>query len=196
MTRPWYKRPPPGYPLPLYPQAEGSGGGGGAPSRSHHGRGCHTHVEGSSGEFVVWAAMPPRTWIKFPQFFAEEMPPRGPLELWLQHAECSTPATGAEVEVISPGKIFMTCGWGEVARACRAEGPLTIHFEYDNVSSTRRAAAWSAALEGAARMVQLQAPSLPSALPTAPPAAAMVPGSPATLPSLASLRSLKVRYID
>ena len=59
------------------------------------------------------------------------MPPRGLLELWLQHAKCSTPATGAEVEVISPGKIFMTHGWGEVARVCRTEVALTIHFEYD-----------------------------------------------------------------
>ena len=66
--------------------------------------------------------MPPWTWIRFPQFFAEEMPPRWPLKLWLQHAECSTPATGAEVEVVSPGKILMTRGWGEVARACRSEG--------------------------------------------------------------------------
>ena len=55
--------------------------------------------------------------------------------LWLQHAECSTPATGVEVEVISPGKIFMTRGWGEVARACRAEGALAIHFEYDSAST-------------------------------------------------------------
>ena len=41
---------------------------------------------------------------------------------------------GAEVKVISPGKIFMTRGWGEVARACRMEGALTIHFEYDGAS--------------------------------------------------------------
>ena len=59
--------------------------------------------------------MPPRTWIKFLWFFAEELPQRGPLELWLQHAKCSTPAIAAEVEVVSSGKIFMTHGWGEVA---------------------------------------------------------------------------------
>src|SRR3954468_6955861 len=63
------------------------------------------------------------------------MPPRGPLKLWLQHAECDTPATGAEVEVVSPGKIFMTHGWGEVARVCRTEGALAIHFEYDGAST-------------------------------------------------------------
>ena len=62
------------------------------------------------------------------------MPPRGPLELWLQHAECDAPATGEEVEVVSPGKIFMTRGWGEVAHACHAEGALAIHFEYDGAS--------------------------------------------------------------
>ena len=60
-----------------------------------------THAEGSSRELVMWAAMPPRARIRFPQFFSAEMPPRGPLELWLQHAECDAPATGAEVEVVS-----------------------------------------------------------------------------------------------
>ena len=29
----------------------------------------------------------------------------------------------------------MTRGWGEVARACRAEGALAIHFEYDGAST-------------------------------------------------------------
>ena len=62
------------------------------------------------------------------------MPPRGPLELWQQHAECDAPTTGAEVEVVSPGKIFMTHGWGEFTRVCRAEGALAIHFEYDDAS--------------------------------------------------------------
>jgi hypothetical protein len=42
---------------------------------------------------------------------------------------------GAEVEVVPPGKIFMTRGWGEVARASRAEGALAIHFEYDGAST-------------------------------------------------------------
>ena len=87
-----------------------------------------THAEGSSRELVVWVAMPPRTWIRFSPFFTGEMPPRGPLELWLQHTECDTPAMGAEVEVVSPGKIFMTRRWGDVARACRAEGALAIHI--------------------------------------------------------------------
>ena len=63
------------------------------------------------------------------------MPPRGPLELWLQHAECDAPATRAEVEVVCSGKIFMTHGWGEIARVCRARGALAIHFEYDGVST-------------------------------------------------------------
>ena len=79
--------------------------------------------------------MPPRTWIRFPQLFAAGMPPRGPLEPWLQHAECDTPATGAEIEVVSPGKIFMTRRWGEVARVCRTEGALAIHFMYDGTST-------------------------------------------------------------
>src|SRR4051812_18169507 len=55
-------------------------------------------------------------------------------------------------------------------------------------SSTRRAAAWSAALEGTARTVQRRAPSPPLVLPTAPPAAAAAPGGPATPLSLTKLR--------
>ena len=54
--------------------------------------------------------------------------------MWLQHAGCCSLATGAEVEVVPPGKIFMTRGWGKVARAYRAEGALAIHFEYDGAS--------------------------------------------------------------
>ena len=72
----------------------------------------------SSRELVLHAVMPPSTWICFPPFFAFEMLPRGPLELWLQHADCGAPATGAEVEVVAPGKVFMTQGWGEVTRFC------------------------------------------------------------------------------
>ena len=82
----------------------------------------------SSCEFVLWAEMPTSTWIRLPQFFTSEMPLRGPLELWLQHADCDAPATGAKVEAVSPGKIFMTRGWGEVARVCCVEGALAIHF--------------------------------------------------------------------
>ena len=63
------------------------------------------------------------------------MPPRGAVELWLQHAGCRSLATRAEVEVVPPGDVFMTRGWGEVARACRAEGSLAIHFEYEDVST-------------------------------------------------------------
>ena len=62
------------------------------------------------------------------------MPPRGPLELWLQHADCGTPATGVEVEVVAQGKVYMTRGWGEIARVCRTGGALVIHFEYDGAS--------------------------------------------------------------
>ena len=29
----------------------------------------------------------------------------------------------------------MTRGWGEVARVCRSEGALAIHFEYDGAST-------------------------------------------------------------
>ena len=49
-------------------------------------------------------------------------------------ANYDAPATGVEVEAVSSGKIFMTRGWGEVTRVCRAEGALAIHFEYDNAS--------------------------------------------------------------
>ena len=63
------------------------------------------------------------------------MPPRGPLELWLQHADCSAPATGAEIEAVPTGKIFMTHGWGEIVWICRARGALIVHFEYDGVST-------------------------------------------------------------
>ena len=92
------------------------------------------HTAESSRELVLHAAMPPSTWIRFPSFFTTEMLPRGPLELWLQHTDCGAPATGAEVEVVAPGKVFMTQGWGEVARVCRTGGALVIHFEYDGAS--------------------------------------------------------------
>ena len=79
--------------------------------------------------------MPPSSWIRFLSFFAFEMPPRGPLELWLQHSDSSAPATGAEIEVVPTGQIFMTRGWGEIARVCHARGALAIHFEYDGAST-------------------------------------------------------------
>ena len=63
------------------------------------------------------------------------MPPRGPLELWLQHADCDAPVTGAEVEAVSTGKIFMTRGCGETTRVCRPRGALAIHLEYDSAST-------------------------------------------------------------
>ena len=94
-----------------------------------------THAEGSSREFVVWVVMPPDTWIRLLRFFASELPPRGPVELWLQHAGCCSLATGAEVEVVPPGDVFMMRGWGEVSRACLMEGALAIHFEYDGATT-------------------------------------------------------------
>ena len=57
------------------------------------------------------------------------MPLTGALELWLQHADCSTLAIGAEVAVVAVGKVFMTRGWGEIARVCRTGGALMIHFD-------------------------------------------------------------------
>lgn len=93
------------------------------------------HAVDSSRELVLWAAMPPRSWIRFPQFFSAEITPRGPPELWLQHADCDAPATRAEVEAVSPGKIFMTRGCGEVAWVWRAEVALAIHFRYNGAST-------------------------------------------------------------
>ena len=45
------------------------------------------HAVDSSRELVLHAVVPPSSWIRFPPFFAFKMPPRGPLELWLQHAD-------------------------------------------------------------------------------------------------------------
>ena len=69
-----------------------------------------------------------------PPFFASVIPQGEPRGLWPQHAGCGTPATGAEVAVVAPGEVFMTRGWGEVARVCRTRGALTIHLEYDGAS--------------------------------------------------------------
>lgn len=55
--------------------------------------------------------------------------------MWLHHAGCCSLAAGAEVEVVPPGDVFMTRRWGEVSRACRAEGALAIHFVYDGTST-------------------------------------------------------------
>ena len=79
--------------------------------------------------------MPPSYCICFPRFFSDLMPPRGPLELWLQHADCRALVTGAEIEALPTGKIFMTRGWGEVARVCRTRRAVAIHFEYDGAST-------------------------------------------------------------
>ena len=83
----------------------------------------------------ISGALQPSSWIRFPRFFSDVMPPRRPLELWLQHADYSAPATGAEIEVVPSSKIFMTRGWGEIAQVCRARGALAIHFEYDSAST-------------------------------------------------------------
>ena len=119
------------FPLPLYTRAEGCGEGDderrhprrrrGRRATAAHAIAPGVHAAHSSRELVLHAAMPPSTRIRFPPFFAFEMPPRGPLELWLQHADCGAPAAGAEVEVVAPGKVFMTRGWGEIALVCRME---------------------------------------------------------------------------
>ena len=77
VSRPWYERPPPGYPLPLYAHADDSGGRSDERRRPRQGRGrrameAHTvapgvHAVDSSREFVLWAAMPPSTWILLPR---------------------------------------------------------------------------------------------------------------------------------
>ena len=145
VTRPWCERPPLGYPLPLYARAVGSGGRRDERRRPRRACGRRAtapravapgiHSSDSSRELVLRAPMPPSSWIRFPRFFSDVMSPRGPLELWLQHADCNAPATGAEIEAVPTGKIFMTRGWGEVARVCHAEGALAIHFEYDGAST-------------------------------------------------------------
>ena len=78
--------------------------------------------------------MPPRTWIRIPRSLAREIPPRGPVELWLQHDGCYSQVSEVKVEVVDSGDVFMTQGWGAVARACRSKGALAIHFEYDGAS--------------------------------------------------------------
>ncbi|EMS61062.1 hypothetical protein TRIUR3_33111 [Triticum urartu] len=72
--------------------------------------------------------MPPTSWIRLRPSFAFEMPPSGALELWLQHADCGTPATGAEVAVVAPGKVFMTRGWARISSsAVRDRGASSAH---------------------------------------------------------------------
>src|SRR3954466_16319170 len=144
VLRPWYERPPPGFPLPLYAHAEGLARGDADPlgQRRRWRRKVMkvlvvppgVHAEGSSRELVLHAAMPPRTWIRFPPFFASVFQQGRLLELWLQHADYSTPATEAEVAITASGEVFMTRGWGEIARGCGTRGALTIHLEYDSAS--------------------------------------------------------------
>src|SRR3954466_7193355 len=144
VSRPWYERPPPGFPLPLYAHAEGLEGGDADPRGQHRRRRRRVtkvwvvppgaHAEGSSRELVLHAAMPTRTWIRRPPLFSSVFPQGRLLELWLQHADCSTPATEAEVAITASGEVFMTRGWGEIARGCRTRGALMIHLEYDGAS--------------------------------------------------------------
>src|SRR3954462_5129207 len=116
VSRPWYERPPPGFPLPLFAHAEGLGGGDVDPGSRRRRRRVTkvlvvppgVHAEGSSRELVLHAAIPPRIWIRLPPFFASAFQQGRVLELWLQHADCSTPATGAEVAITAPGEVFMT----------------------------------------------------------------------------------------
>ena len=42
--------------------------------------------------------------------------------------------TEAEVAVVAPVEVFMTRGWGEIARVRRTRGALTINPEYDGAS--------------------------------------------------------------
>ena len=91
-----------------------------------------THAEGTAHEFVVWVAMPPRTWIRLPRSFAREIPPRGPVELWLLRDGCYGQASEVEVEVIDSGDVFMTRGWGAIARAWNSERRHVLHFKYDS----------------------------------------------------------------
>src|SRR3954465_3790723 len=137
--RHWYERPPPGFPLPLHAaDLEGDGAGPRGQRRRRSRRVTKVlvippgvHAEGSSRGLVLPAAMPPRTWIRLPPFFASVFRRGRLLELWLQHADCSTPATEAEVAITASGEVFMTRGWGEIAWGCRMRGALTIHLEYD-----------------------------------------------------------------
>ena len=88
----------------------------------------------------------------------------------------------------------MTRGWGEVARVCRAEGALAIHFNYDGTStlSFKVFNAEGCHLEccpgGGAKLAQRQEPGPPLASPAVPLIAAMALGSPVTLPSPMRLR--------
>ena len=88
---PWYERPPPGFPLPLYARTEGPGEEDAERHHRHRRRRRRVtavrvvtpgvHAEGSSRELVLHAAMPPRSWILLPPSFAFEIPPRGPFRL-------------------------------------------------------------------------------------------------------------------
>ena len=144
VSRPLCERAPPGFPLPLYAHVEGPEGA----DADRHGR-CRrrrqrvtkvwvvppgVHTKGSSQEFVLHIAIPLQSWIRLPPFFASIIPQGEPLELWLQHAGCSTLATEAEVAVVAPGEVYMTWGWREIARVCRTRGVFAIHLDYDGAS--------------------------------------------------------------
>ena len=127
VARPWVERPPPGFPARLLPRARDAWPEDVAPHTTCRARsrvavavrpaGAQLHAEGSSRELILWAAVAPRSWIRLPRSFAMLMPPRGPVKMRLQHAGCPCRASVADVEVVSSSKVFMTCGWGEIARA-------------------------------------------------------------------------------
>ena len=175
----------------MYARAEGSGGR--SDEQRHprlvRGRGASAtravapgiHATDSSRELVLWAPMPPSSWIRFPRFFSDVMPPRGPLELWLQHADCSAPATGA----VPTSKIFIPRGWGRSHRSAvrgapsRSTSSTTALPHSSSRSSTPRAAAWSAAPERSAKLTRAPLAATP---------AAVALGSPAALLSFTRLR--------
>ena len=121
VSRPWGKRAPPGFPLPLYAHIGGPEGADADRHGRRHRR-CRrvtkvwvvpprVHTEGSSQEFVLHVAIPLQSWIRLPPFFASIILQGEPLELWLQHAGCSTLTTAAEVAAVAPGEVYMTRGW-------------------------------------------------------------------------------------
>ena len=147
VIRPWAERPPPGFPVPLYPRAQDARQEDVTPPVAGRARsraavavrpaGAQLHAEGSPREFIVWAAVAPRTWIRLPRSFATLLPPRGPVKVWLQHVGCRCRASVADVEVVSSGDVFMMHGWGVIARACCPWGATAIHLELDEAFTLR-----------------------------------------------------------
>jgi hypothetical protein len=59
------------------------------------------------------------------------------VRMLLRHAGCHCRASVADVEVAPSGEVFMTHGWGKIARACCPWGASAIHLELDGASSLR-----------------------------------------------------------